>query len=255
MRPFSVRYRWAVVLTGVAALAALGTPGAVRAHSPIVAVQFPSVGFDPASQAVRVTVVNPSENASWAVVSFCTAAGRPQKHASLSVGPRATACFDLTGDDLGGVTGRTQVWAAVKSRDTGLRAGMEVYDTATGGTTIRYDSPKDVSEGNERVIFPSVGVTPDQAVRVTVVNPSYIVSRSAVVFFDAAGNTLKRTELVLHPRQIGWVDLSPCELASVAGRAQVRAEVFASEPDQRPGVEVFGIAACTAHAQPGDPKP
>jgi hypothetical protein len=109
MRAFVVGYRWAVVLAGVAALAAPVTAEKIHAHAPLTTVRFPSVGFDPTSQAVRVSVVNPSANASWAVAVFYTAAGCPLKRATLELGPHRTGLLDLTPDDLCGVTGRTAI--------------------------------------------------------------------------------------------------------------------------------------------------
>jgi hypothetical protein len=208
---------------------------------------------------VRVTVVNPSPDASWAVVAFYTAAGQPVKREELTVDPRQTAVLDLTGDNLCGVTGRTQVWAAVRYRDPGLCPGLEVIDTATRKTTLRYSSPHDISKGKERWVFPSVGVTSDQVARAAVINPSAIVCRSVVVFLDAAGQRVKRIELELQPRQIGWVDLTRGELAEAAGRVQVRAEVFAGQRDQQPGVEVFetatGPALVACDPDPDAPGP
>ncbi len=107
MRPVVVRYRWAIVLAGMEVLATSATSEAVPAHSLLITVRFPSAGFDPQSQAVCVTVVNPSADASWAVVVFYTAAGRPLKREALTVDPRQTAVLDLKADDLCGVTGRT----------------------------------------------------------------------------------------------------------------------------------------------------
>ncbi len=147
----------------------------------------------------------------------------------------------------------------MRYRDPGLRTGLEVIDTATGKTTLRYGSPNEVSKGNERLVFPSVGVASDQAVRATVINPSAIVSRSVVVFFDAAGQRIKRIELEVQPRQIGWVDLTRGELAKAAGRVQVRAEVLLEQRDQHPGVEVFetatreALVACDPDPDTPDP--
>src|SRR5438094_192082 len=105
MRPFVARYPWAVVLMGVTAVAAPGASGDMPTHASLTAVRFPSVGFDPTSQEVRVTVVNPCADVSWAVVIFYAATGHPLKRESLTVGARQTAFVDLTCDDFCGVTG------------------------------------------------------------------------------------------------------------------------------------------------------
>jgi hypothetical protein len=224
------------------ALANSAAAGEVPGRFPLTAVRFPPLGFDPLKQAVRVTVVNPSAVPSWAVVHFYTAEGYMVKHAPLSIGPRETAFLDLTGDDLCDVAGGLLIWTTVQSRDAGVCPGIELYDTATGATVLRHGDSRVVREGHARLIFPSVGVTSDQRARVTVVNVSTIVSRPVVVFLDAAGRTLKRTELKLPPRHVHSVAVSAGEFGDEAGRAQIRAEVFLGQPDPLPVLAVFDRA-------------